>query len=619
LSAALLVFIPTSAAQETNESGQEVRYFGGSYSTLAPGQTRLIEDWVQSFIEVTGREIDSETFYDEYIRLSTKTTFDAVTHALMMTTLTDGSETSLGTALDLVAHMETVKGKIKGERGDRQFRMYVKLVPDAIEKLNKSREFNRAADNTIYHKGYPINYRQSGSIPSIQISIAHSGDRADIDVDYRSSKFPVALFNGHLTASNSDVRAGDNHERHNSRWEGFANWWRNLFGVRLRNEDYVDDVTLDEYVIPEFPRAGKGKLQDAVYDFLKAWLVEQKPNQAMAYFSERSYACVEVTEAVENRGMIPVVLLAGMQEIVNVVGKPDDLADVVVGVRFNDRALRLVRQPYHELFVLYGVRDDVALTFDCANRTQVADASSIRAPHEFGNYYGSIFYIQGPADRGATLALLWAQESGDWKIVSYELEPYAEDDIETGYQPPEVAELERVEGDPAFVTTVQDFLSSWFLEEDFGAAFGYLSPLCYSCYNLSRAEGRPEARTAEEAARYLREGLSRTDELIGSGHSNLSEFIGGVEPSHPLIRLVTHGNEDAFTLVSVPNATWEWFHCDSGLRDQPIPLDIPTEYGDYYALLFQFRMKSGEAPVMRSLWSKEEGKWKMVSYDVVTP
>ena len=72
-----------------------------------------------------------------------------------------------GTALDLVAHMETVNGKVKGERSDRQFRMYVKLKTDAIDTLNRCREFNREADNTVYHKGYPINYRQSGSIPSI--------------------------------------------------------------------------------------------------------------------------------------------------------------------------------------------------------------------------------------------------------------------------------------------------------------------------------------------------------------------------------------------------------------------------------------------------------------------
>ena len=67
-------------------------------------------------------------------------------------------------------------------------------------------EFRRTADNAFFHQGYPISYRQDG-YPSIQISMTQDASRADIDVDYRSSRFPVALVNGHLSAANSDVRA----------------------------------------------------------------------------------------------------------------------------------------------------------------------------------------------------------------------------------------------------------------------------------------------------------------------------------------------------------------------------------------------------------------------------
>jgi hypothetical protein len=86
-------------------------------------------------------------------------------------------------------------------------------------------------DNTVYHKGYPINYRGQQGTPSIQISIAMDGRLADVDVDYRASFFPVSLFNGHLSAANSDVRAGDNAERHAGRWTGYQNWWRSFFGA----------------------------------------------------------------------------------------------------------------------------------------------------------------------------------------------------------------------------------------------------------------------------------------------------------------------------------------------------------------------------------------------------
>lgn len=53
---------------------------------------------------------------------------------------------------------------------------------------------------------------------------------SDIDVDYRASGFPKGLVNGHLSAANSDVRAGNNLDRHDGRWSGLNGWWRNVFG-----------------------------------------------------------------------------------------------------------------------------------------------------------------------------------------------------------------------------------------------------------------------------------------------------------------------------------------------------------------------------------------------------
>ncbi len=173
------------------------------------------------------------SFYDDMLSLSTKTTFDAVTHALMTTALTDASDQKFGDGLSLIERVDTVKGEVSGTSSDRQFRLYVRLTPNAREMLERSREFKRGIDNTVYHKGYPINYREQKGAPSIQVSIALDGRLADVDVDYRSSSFPGVLFNGHLSSANSDVRAGDNAERHAGRWSGFQNWWRGFFGMRL--------------------------------------------------------------------------------------------------------------------------------------------------------------------------------------------------------------------------------------------------------------------------------------------------------------------------------------------------------------------------------------------------
>ena len=49
---------------------------------------------------------------------------------------------------------------------------------------------------TIQFRARSLSVR--GKAPTIQFSISESGDRADIDIDYHSSHFPAALFNGHL-------------------------------------------------------------------------------------------------------------------------------------------------------------------------------------------------------------------------------------------------------------------------------------------------------------------------------------------------------------------------------------------------------------------------------------
>ena len=77
---------------------QQPPRFGGAYSELDARRQHLVDDWVGRFIKVTGQSLDARAFYDDILSLSTKTTFDAVTHALMTTPLTDASGRSSATA-----------------------------------------------------------------------------------------------------------------------------------------------------------------------------------------------------------------------------------------------------------------------------------------------------------------------------------------------------------------------------------------------------------------------------------------------------------------------------------------------------------------------------------------
>ncbi len=234
-SVASLLFSALSVMVLAQESP---RPFGGAYSELDQRRQRLVDDWVARFVKVTGQQVDARSFYDEVLPLSTKTTFEAVTNALMTTPLTDGTGQTFGDALTLVERIDTVKGEVPGTAGDRQFRIYVRLTPDARAMLERSQEFKRGADNSVYHKGYPLNYREQGT-PSIQVSMALDGRLADIDVDYRSSSFPSMLFNGHLSASNSDVRAGNNDERHAGAMERASE----LVAKFLRCQPFAETLT----------------------------------------------------------------------------------------------------------------------------------------------------------------------------------------------------------------------------------------------------------------------------------------------------------------------------------------------------------------------------------------
>jgi len=162
----------------------------------------------------------------EALPASARATFEAITQALEGTILDGGDGHTWGSAAQLIDRIDEICGEMPNEAGDRQFRLYVTLTEGAAELLQSSGEFERRDDHTGQHAGYPINYRQVGGVPSIQFSLSSDLRRADIDIDYRSDRFPAVLFNGHTTPANSDVRNEGNYRRHVERWPGLVDWWR---------------------------------------------------------------------------------------------------------------------------------------------------------------------------------------------------------------------------------------------------------------------------------------------------------------------------------------------------------------------------------------------------------
>jgi hypothetical protein len=615
---ALATFIATLAAGAWQDTGgQGPAQPGADYAGLGPRRQHLIDDWVKRFNTLTRRNLQPAAFYDSEIKLSTKTTFDAITYALERTPLTAESGQTLGDTLDLVQSVESTRGQVMGAAGDRQFRMYVVLTEGALDKLERSQEFNRGVDNTVFHKGYPINYRQQGGFPSIQISIATDKRRADIDVDYRSSRFPISLVNGHLTAANSDVRSGNNYDRHTNKWAGFQNWWLNVFGVRVVSAPAAKDD--GKGLVPNVPRAGDKNIEVMVEDFLKAWLVDGDIPAAMSYMSERSYACV-VEDSDDpfsvDRGIAPFVLAGRLDAARHALGPPTSLDGLTIGVRLPNSALRVVNQPRHAQFVIYSVPDDVAAEFDCESRLTPGDSRKI--PRRYGNYFGATFYINTPRGMNHSIALLWGRNDGYWKIVSWRSDP-AGDDLparETG--PP--VKVARMKAEPALVTAATNFLESWLIRRDYDAAFRYLSPKSYPCYDLLRDPGAPASTSVADAGQKLRANLERAGTMVGTPKT-LDEVLEGPEVVHPTIRVVEHPFGRAFTLGGLPDAFAETISCSAPARRERYRVEDATSlvYGNAFGKATRVRTRSGEAPVVRMLWMKDADAWRITAYDVVTP
>jgi hypothetical protein len=599
---------------------------GGSYGALAPEQRRLVDDWVDRYSKATGQQAAAGALYDD-LAVSTRTTFNAVTHALNQTKLTDQDQQPMNlTALDLILKVDAVAGRVSDAGGDKQFRLYVQLRPDAKAILERSREFSRQVDNTVYHKGYPICFRGAGGTPSIQFSLSPDGARGDIDVDYRSSSFPIMLINGHLTASNSDVRAGNNDERHNGHWTGLENWWRAFMGLNLGDAASGSAASAARNVANAPRLGGDAGPEDAIADFLQAWLVEQKPDVAAGYVSPRAFACLEVERGTPvDRGVARFQIAHAMQVVSDRIGKVRKLNEALRGVSLTGPRGKEMPQPHRDAFVMYDVREDLAETFDCQNKLHPDQADANKAQStDFGKYVGAVFQVKTARMTGDSVATLWAKEGGVWKLVSYDAEPEFRPGALPAAPPaaPATAEpvLPVIDGNPDMLRAAADFFDAWFMRKDATAAFRHLSPASYSCYNVFRSEAAPPAPTRAQGGTFIVERMGELAGWVGSGAS-LADVTSGVEPHHPDLKLVKHAASAAFTVVAIPDSMAVAAECHR-LKPGVAPhfeREGDKTYGNFYAVAIRFRRAGPDGSVLWTVWGRTGASWKVVSYLLIAP
>jgi hypothetical protein len=390
------------------------------YPQLHASQKLLFDQYAADYNTRTGRTYAAHELFDS-LSLSEQTTFDAVTHALRQSRLTDASGNALGSPIDLIEGIDRIAGQYAGRSGDLQFRLYVRLKPEARGVLEKSREFFRDHENTVYHVGYPHSYRQTGKEPNMQFSLSEEGRRADIDVDYRSSKSPKALFNGHLTAANSDVRVGKNPRLHNGRWDGFVAWWQDFFGsVDDVSDEHRDLLYANRPPVPTAlppdrpPGAAPERIEDAVQEFFADWLIRREYDQALEALSPQAYACVNLDDNAGSEALSTEGVHAELREIMEYasseLGRRASLTDAIVAVPPADPSRTILSHAFRHEFMITPVDDREARQYLCGQN--VSQAAQYPA-------YGVLFTFR--KEGSGTMALLWNREDQRWRLVSYRL------------------------------------------------------------------------------------------------------------------------------------------------------------------------------------------------------
>jgi hypothetical protein len=389
------------------------------FADLTARQQQLFKTYIDGYNKTRGSRYSPEEGFDR-LTISEQSTFYGITHALDNTSMTDAGGAPLGSVLDRVESIERIAGQYAGRGGDQQFRLYVNLKPDTREILEKSQQFFRDHENTVYHVGYPHSYRQAGKEPNLQMSLAEDGMKADIDVDYRSSRSPQGLFNGHLTSANSDIRVGENTDLHRGRWGGFIAFWQETFG-RLGDEaagrDLLDFDRPDARVTPLPPDRPSGaqpeRIEDAAQEFLTDWLVRRQYQQALDFLSPRAYACLIVSTDARR---VPLdangarrELLTLMEHATRKLGDRANLTTAMVAFTPRDPKRVIIDHPFKQEFLLTPLTEAEARPYLCDTKA---------APSTGAEYVAAVFQFR--ISGGGVLGLLWTREGGQWKLVSYQ-------------------------------------------------------------------------------------------------------------------------------------------------------------------------------------------------------
>jgi hypothetical protein len=101
----------------------------------------------------------------------------------------------------------------------------------------------------------------------------------------------------------------------------------------------------------------------------------------------------------------------------------------------------------------------------------------------------------------------------------------------------------------------------------------------------------------------------------------LDQAILAPNVSYPDVRLVKHSDLKAYVLASVPDHMAAAAGCTERKPGEELYFQEPGTgkvYGNYYAVGFRPARTVGDPSVLWTVWAKDSGEWKVVSYFLMT-
>ena len=168
---------------------------------------------------------------------------------------------------------------------------------------------------------------------------------------------------------------------------------------------------------------------------------------------------------------------------------------------------------------------------------------------------------------------------------------------------------------PQLHDAMEEFLADWLVRRNIDEAMEFVSPKTLACVNIDE-DAENEILSAAQAQAELRLEMRQTAEAMGHPH-NLTEVIDQFRPWREAPRVVSHPFEKDFTIIEVPDTFAKAFRCESrsGEEQKRALTGTNLQYGTYYETLFRMKVEGNRGGVFGLLWTKENGAWRIVSWE----